>query len=55
VVRENREQYSKYIKSVDEKNDSEELVNITTTDWYKKMNTEMKPKEYLKTHEEYAV
>jgi len=36
VVQAIREQYSKYIETVDDKDDSEDLVDIKTTDWYKK-------------------
>lgn len=50
VVQAIREQYSKYIETVDDEDDSEELVDIKTTDWYKKMDSEMKPKDYLKTY-----
>ncbi len=50
VVQAIREQYSKYIETVNDEDDSEELVDIKTTDWYKKMDSEMKPKDYLKTY-----
>jgi DNA-binding XRE family transcriptional regulator len=50
VVQAIREQYSKFIESVDTDNNNDELVDITTTDWFKKMDSEMKPKDYLKTY-----
>jgi mRNA-degrading endonuclease RelE of RelBE toxin-antitoxin system len=45
VVQAIREQYSKYIEAVNDEDDSDELVDIVTTDWYKKMDSEMKPKD----------
>jgi hypothetical protein len=50
VVQAIREQYSKFIEVVDSEETDDELVDITTTDWYKKMSSEMKPKDYLKTY-----
>jgi DNA-binding transcriptional regulator YiaG len=38
-----RKQYAEYI------DDDDELIDITTTDWYKKMKTEMTPGKTLKT------
>jgi DNA-binding XRE family transcriptional regulator len=52
VVKAIREQYSKFIEAVDsDESAGDELVDITTTDWYKKISSEMKPKDYLKTYQ----
>jgi DNA-binding XRE family transcriptional regulator len=51
VVKAIREQFSKFIEAVDsDENTDDELVDITSTNWYKKISSEMKPKDYLKTY-----
>jgi DNA-binding XRE family transcriptional regulator len=50
VVQAIREQYSKFIEVVDTDNSDDELVDISTTEWFKKIDSEMKPKDYLKTY-----
>jgi ribosome-binding protein aMBF1 (putative translation factor) len=44
VLSEISSRYSKYL----EQDPDEELVDITTTEWYKDMEKKMKPKDYLK-------